>query len=509
VAPSLPAPHIVVVDDEPQIRDILATTLRRDGFRVSSHGCARDALAEIARGPVHLVVTDLKMPEMNGIELIKEAKRAVPGIGSVLITAYASTETAVLALRHGADDYLMKPFGLEDIRRVVERVLAERSRAGEEQAALVTAREENERLRVERRVAEEALLGVQEDLALSRRDLERRVRDLSFVTTLTELLAAEEDLERVLRTTCRIAALRFHALVTRIEVDAGDGLVDAEHREGADRVPLSSTLGAELIRRAMADPSGAIRDEILGQGRPLEGLAAAIRRGERCHGGLVLLRPLLPREDGGDDADVALLRMIPRALLPVLDADRHRRRAERGSLEIAASILRAMEGRGLVHRGHAERVADLARQAASHLDLDPGQRRALETSARLHDIGEVGVPEELLSRPGPLSSAEMDVVRAHAVLGARMLEPLGEAARYVRHHHERPDGSGYPDGIRGRDIPLGAGVIGVAEAFDAMTHARPYRPALTSAQAREEIRRGRGTQFVPEAADALLEVIPT
>jgi HD-GYP domain-containing protein (c-di-GMP phosphodiesterase class II) len=140
--------------------------------------------------------------------------------------------------------------------------------------------------------------------------------------------------------------------------------------------------------------------------------------------------------------------------------------------------------------------------------MEVGQRRALATAARLHDVGEIGVPEELLLRAGPLAPHEMDVVRAHAIVGARMLEPLGLAATFVRHHHERPDGRGYPDGLVEERIPLGAAVIGVAEAYDAMTNARAYHPTLSPTEARREILRLRGIQFVPRAVDALMEVLP-
>jgi HD-GYP domain-containing protein (c-di-GMP phosphodiesterase class II) len=218
----------------------------------------------------------------------------------------------------------------------------------------------------------------------------------------------------------------------------------------------------------------------------------------------VLLRPLLAKDDG----DTALLAMLSRALKPALEAEGHRRRAEANALEVARGLLEALEGRLVGRRGHAERVSEVVRRAGERLGLPPRERRALETAARLHDIGEVGVPEELLSRPGPLNAEEMDVVRAHAVVGARLLEPLGDAARLVRHHHERPDGMGYPDGLREDDIPLGSGLIGVAEAYDAMTHARPYHPALSPLAARGEILRLRGVQFLPRAVDVVLDVIP-
>jgi response regulator RpfG family c-di-GMP phosphodiesterase len=502
-----PSPHILVVDDEPQIRDILATALRRDGFRVTSRASAKDALNDLQDASIELLVTDLKMPEMTGIELIQAAKRMAPEIGSVLITAYATMETAVLALRNGADDYLMKPFGLDDLRRVVDRVLTERRIEGRGREALLEARDEAESLRRERRDSEAALREAHRDLRTSQRDLERRVRDLEFVAELTDLVATEDDMVRTLQRTARIVARRFHAHVTRIEVDPGDGLLQADHREGDD-VPFPAGLGALLLERARADPAGVVSDEILGQGRPLEGLAAAWSPSSAPPGGptggLVLLRPLIPAQEG---RDLSLLAMIPRALKPAVEADRLRRRAERDVLEVARSLLSALEGRGCGTRGHAERVETLAQRSAQWLGLSPRLARAVAIAARLHDIGEVGVPDEILARPGPLTPDETEVVRSHAVVGARVLEPLGEAADYVRHHHERPDGTGYPDGLHGGQIPIGAGLIAAAEAFDAMTHPRPYRRTLSVPDALDEIRRARGTQFVAEAVDALTQVV--
>src|SRR5262245_16124992 len=223
--PAASAAQVLVVDDEPQIRDILATALRRDGHEVTVRGSAKEALEDLHRSRFDLLLTDLKMPEMNGLDLIRAAKRAAPTIGSVLITAFASTETAVSALRSGADDYLMKPFGLDDLRRVVDRVLAERRAADEGTVALTVAREENESLRRERRAAEEALLSARHDLTLSRRDLERRLRDLEFVSDLADLLAGE-DLESIVRTTAAMTARRFHAHVARIEADVGGAIVE-------------------------------------------------------------------------------------------------------------------------------------------------------------------------------------------------------------------------------------------------------------------------------------------
>ena len=500
------APHILVVDDEPQIRDILAAALRRDGYRVTCRASATDALGDLSgESRVELLVTDLKMPEMSGLELIKAARRIAPTMGSVLITAFASAETAVSAFRDGADDYLMKPFGLDDLRRVVERVLTERRSENRGEEALSTAREENESLRRERRATEEALVSVQRDLKLSRRDLERRVIDLEFVAEMTDLLAGE-DLDRILATTARMTGRRFHAHVVRIEVDAGYGLLEAEHREGADPIALPAPLGAVLLDRARSDPTNVVRDEVLGQGRPLEGMAATLAVGSEPAGGIVLLRPILPGRDAGD---LALLGMIARAMRPALANERLRRASQTDSVELARRMLEAMEGRGVRRRGHAERVSEWVGRAAERLGLGARERAAAITAASLHDIGEVGVPEALLNREGPLNAEEMNVVRSHATVGARLLESLGEPAILIRHHHERPDGEGYPDRLVEDRIPIGAALIGVGEAYDAMTHTRPYHRTYSPTEARREILRLRGTQFVPRAVDALLDVLPT
>ncbi len=498
-----PGAHILVVDDEPQIRTLLAMALRREGYRVTAREDGLAALPDLEQGDVAVLLTDLKMPRMGGLDLIRTAKSLRPDLASILITAYASTETAVEALRFGADDYLAKPFQLDDLRRVVDRVLTARRLLAAERSASDRVRDEAHDLRERRDRAEQALAAAEHDLELSRADLERRVRDLEFVAELTRLLAREVDLDRVLSTTARILTTRFAARAARIEVALEDGVRLAQHLEGTVPPHLLPALGSDLVGRARAAADGVARDVVLGYGRPLEALAAALCLSSGPAGGLTLLREAPASEDPGDRF---LLSLVAPALAVAVEADQQRRAAEQNALDVALGILEVLEGRGALAAGHSGRVADLSVRMSDRLGLSPRLRRVIETAARLHDVGEVGVPDALLQRRGPLSDDEMSVVRGHCVLGARLLAPFGEAAAFVRHHHERPDGAGYPDGLRGEEIPLGAGIVGVAEAFDAMTHARPYRPSRSRAQALEEIRALKGVQFHPEAAEALLSL---
>jgi response regulator RpfG family c-di-GMP phosphodiesterase len=503
--PSVASPHILVVDDEPQIRTLLAMALRREGYVVTTREDGYAALQDLEREEVSVLLTDLKMPRMSGLELIRAAKSRRPDLASILITAFASTETAVEALRQGADDYLAKPFQLDDLRRVVERALTTRRLASQERQAGDRARDEADVLRVRSLKAETALAEVQHALTLSRADLERRVRDLEFVAELTRLLARETDLERVLTTSSRILATRFHAQGVRIEVVLEDGVRVAQQVEAELRPTLLPALAADLVARAQNMPEGVLRDIVLGSGRPLEALVAALRLSTGPLGGLTVLREAPGHEEPGD---LFLLGLVAPTLTMAVEADLQRRAAEQSALDVALGMLEVLEGRGGLQPGHAERVAEVSVRIADRMGLSPRLKRVIEVAARLHDVGEVGVPDSLLQRAGPLSQEERRVVQGHSLVGARLLAPFGEAAAFVRHHHERFDGAGYPDGLKGEEIPVGAAIVGVAEAFDAMTHARPYRPSRTRREALEEVRAQRGRQFVPEVADALL-ALPT
>lgn len=160
--------------------------------------------------------------------------------------------------------------------------------------------------------------------------------------------------------------------------------------------------------------------------------------------------------------------------------------------------------------GHSERVAELARRLALHLHLPAHEVELIALAARMHDIGNLGLRSTIFTKPGPLSPVEWREVRTHPEAGARLLRGLPElaaAAPLVLSHHERWDGRGYPQGLQGEAIPLGARIIAVAEAFDAMTSERPYRRALPPAIVRAELEEGRGTQFDPRVVDALIDLL--
>lgn len=174
------------------------------------------------------------------------------------------------------------------------------------------------------------------------------------------------------------------------------------------------------------------------------------------------------------------------------------------TLEALASSLDAKDK---YTRGHSERVAKYAVEIAGELKLPQDQIETIEYTALLHDIGKIGVSAELLSRSGKLSVGEFDAVRLHPVIGANIVKEihdLGAVTEFVLHHHEKYDGSGYPDNLHGEDIPLGARIITLADSFDAMTSGRSYRNELTFEEAVGELKRCAGTHFDPRLVEVFI-----
>jgi putative nucleotidyltransferase with HDIG domain len=171
----------------------------------------------------------------------------------------------------------------------------------------------------------------------------------------------------------------------------------------------------------------------------------------------------------------------------------------------ASSLARAVDARDVYTAGgHSSRVADLAGEIAAHMGLSPEEVEQTRLAGLLHDLGKLAIPEEILRKRGPLTGPERQVLERHPQIGYRMLESLGvgPVAGWVLHHHERWDGTGYPHGLPGEEIPLGARIIFVADAYDAMTSDRVYRNRLTDDEALLELERCADSQFDPEVVRA-------
>jgi putative nucleotidyltransferase with HDIG domain len=188
----------------------------------------------------------------------------------------------------------------------------------------------------------------------------------------------------------------------------------------------------------------------------------------------------------------------------------HEARAQRVYSETLASLSNALEAKDASTSRHTEEVVRLAVAVATELELEYEAARDVELGAVLHDIGKVRVPESILNKPGPLTEREREIIKTHPEVGEHILRPIHSLKAIlpiVRHHHERWDGTGYPDGLVGTAIPLGARIVAVCDAYRAMSEDRPYRKALSEADARRELERGAGTHFDTDCVAALLRAL--
>ncbi len=219
---------------------------------------------------------------------------------------------------------------------------------------------------------------------------------------------------------------------------------------------------------------------------------------------------------GGDDALARIVTTAPIFLGLVLTtgylgSESNRMDRKRGRFESTiSSLLVALQERDGYTADHSEETVDLAMAVGDELRINDDERTILADVALLHDIGKIGIPNEILNKRSGLDDYEWEFMKKHPEIGERIVAPVpgfAPVAKAIRHEHERWDGAGYPDGVSGEDIPLASRIVLVCDAFHAMITDRPYRKSIGLEEARSELLRNAGTQFDPQVVDALLTVI--
>ena len=217
----------------------------------------------------------------------------------------------------------------------------------------------------------------------------------------------------------------------------------------------------------------------------------------------------------GDKLTVAYRRLnaaYQQTLRYAEDVRRLYQQVQRAIYQSLLGLANALEAKDAYTKGHSERVGAWSRGVAAALGLPPADVDMIGQAGLLHDIGKIGIPEAILRKPGPLEDQEWAVMRNHPLIGAQIVAPFdffGAGALMIRHHHERWDGSGYPDGLVGDEIPIGARIIAVADVYDALTSNRPYRAAMPHATVIARLGEASGRTLDEDAVAAFVDLIQT
>ena len=519
---------ILVVDDEGKIGLMLQEVLSEEGHEVRPFCYSLEALRALKSERYDLLLTDMKMPVMDGLELARQARRMDPELVIVMITGYASTETVIEALRLGVADYLTKPFEITELRKLVKRALETRKMQREERGLLNQLKQANLKLVKARNDLTEQITHVQANLTQTNTALERRVRELSMLNDVSRVVNSVLDLEKLLEVYLELVSTKIGIRNCSIM------LLEQAHEDEESRqvLKLSAAIGrsAKKLSGQVLGLDGCIEGWVARNRIPvlIEELAdpGRLHAHEACkyQSGSFICVPLLVKDrllgvmdvnekrsgEALNQDDLNLLTTIAGQVSIALENAKLYGVLQENALRTVQALASTLEAKDRYTSGHSERVTNYAVAVAEHMGLPVGQIDRLRYASQLHDVGKIGVPEEILRKPSSLDEGEWRAIQEHPVIGERIIKPLGflgEVGRIIRHHHERWDGGGYPDRLSGAQIPKLTRIMTVVDAYDAMTSERPYRNAKSAKEAMEELKRCRGSQFDPEATDTFLSVL--
>jgi response regulator RpfG family c-di-GMP phosphodiesterase len=472
------SPRILVVDDEEVIRDILADFLSMEGFDVRTAADGNAALRELTRGHCDIVLSDLKMPNMGGIELLDVIAREWPQLVTIIMTGFGTVETAIDAMKRGAYDYIMKPFKMEEVVHTVRRGLERRK---------LTA--ENMRLK--------------EALSLYK---------------VSEAIAASLSLDEVMRNVTDAAIHEVDADLVSVWLQDGTGeFFERAHVQNPRFVPAGATgaLSCPRLVEHFADDkrlrvhgerclaffatppeipvSSIMATQLTMSGRPIGFLAALSFTANRIF----------------DEGQRKLLSIVSDRAAAAIENAKLYEDLKATFSQTIKGLASAIDKMDRYTAGHSTRVAAYAQVLALKLGLPADQVEIVRQAALMHDIGKIGCVMNL-NKPGILTDREYEVFKHHPGYGRDILEPiefLSPLIPGVHLHHERWDGRGYPLGLRATGIPLIARIISVADAYDAMTSDRAYRRAMPHSVTMTEIHSCAGSQFDPDVANEFSEAI--
>ncbi len=508
--------RIAIADDEEKICELLEAVLGDAGYAVDTYRYSLECLSAMKTKKYDLLITDLKMPVMDGLDLATRARKIDPNLVVVVITGYASVESAVSALRGGVDDYIMKPLDIDELKAVVSRALESRRLKHFNNRLIDQLKGANRELvRAKQHLADQ-ISQAQTNLDATHTRLRQRVEELSVLNEISKVTSSVLNLEKLLDVYIDLVRSKVgiaNCSILLVEPDSGELVVCASAGDnGVSLVGQRAAVGLGVEGWVAENRVAVLIDDLAGDARFKDKGSAKYPSGSLICAPLVAKGDLLGVIDLNQRAGVAaftendlrLLTTIASQVSVAIDNARLYRMLQENSYRTVQALATTLEAKDRYTHGHSARVTDYSVLVAKRMNLSEEDVEKLRYAAQLHDVGKIGVDEAILRKPAGLTDGERSAVQEHPIIGERILEPLdflSDVKTIIRHHHERWDGRGYPDGIAGLDIGTLTQIMAVADAYDAMTSERPYRHARTQNDALSELRRCRGSQFDPGIID--------
>lgn len=495
---------ILIVEDDPVLSELLREYLQQlEHERVQVCLTARDAFVAIKEDIYDCAFIDLRLPDMDGLRLLEIIKNQDPSLPIVMMSGYPTMVYTIEAMRKGASDFLTKPFTLQDMALALERVTKERK--------LLL---ENLSLKLE--------CQAREQLEIVNRELEQKVQEQTKLFQISgeiDGIRSSEDLYPCIVNLASRLTDTEKAAFFILPPDQNDLMLISGQGIGGELQSGIIHQGGEGVKNAlnstdsthMVLPAEAVLDAQRLQSCAMDNTMLSCWplkiRGElfgflaTCENGRTRSLP---------QTEVKLLDFLMKKSALAIENMALYESMINNFYAILKSLVNALEAKDLYTGKHSERVTRYAVKIAGKMQLNADETEALRTIGYLHDIGKIGIADGILNKPGSLTGEEYELVKKHPVIGESIVAELGlspDERAIIRHHHERWDGRGYPDGLVRDETPLLARIVVVADAFDAMTSKRAYRDAMSMQEAVSELVRNRAKQFDSDVVDAFIEAV--
>lgn len=479
---------ILIIDDEEDTRRVATEALKEKTYQVVA---ATGSSKVIERIEEHfdLLLTDPRLLEMNGLNLLQRIKDIQPDVSIIIMTTGDVKENFLRYFQLGIKGFILKPFTSEELLECVEKTLEENRMIKEK----IRIKVMNPLFEISKVFLQEINLHdvLQLILLIAKRETDADVVSLMLIDEKTgELsIAASKGLpQEIIESTTKKIGERIAGWVAEMKepLFLSEGVyIDPWIKKAMVKTELSSAICNPLLRR----------NKVIG----------------------VLNLSKMQGKAPFTQSDLELITVLCGQAAVIVDnkllfeeVNRKTIELEEAHFDSIKALAEALETKDVYTMGHSDRTMNYAMAIAERLGLSKKEREALKYAAIFHDVGKIGVREDILNKPGKLTEDEYGEMKKHPEMGAEIIKHikfLAPVVPLIYYHHERYDGTGYPTGLKGEAIPTGARIVAVLDAYDAMTTDRPYRSTPGKEKAIAELKRCSGTQFDPKVVDAFLDVL--